>query len=84
MSFDLREFEFCVVRVHGLDLILSGSSQNLDDLDQLVHSRFSWEYGLTHQEFSYNTTDRPNVDNISVFCTPEDQLRCSIVTGTYI
>lgn len=38
VSFDLREFELRVVGVHGMDFIFCWSSQNLDNLHQLVYA----------------------------------------------
>lgn len=52
---------FHVVGVHGANLIASGSSQDLDDLNQLVDTRLTGEQGLTEHELSHDTTSRPNV-----------------------
>ena len=52
---DNREAEFSVVGVHGLNLFLGGSTQNLDDFDELINSIFTWEDGLSEHEFSHHT-----------------------------
>jgi hypothetical protein len=41
MRLDLRELVFHVVGVHGADLVASGSSQDLNNLDQLVNTRLT-------------------------------------------
>jgi hypothetical protein len=44
------------VGVHGLDLIPRRSTQDLDDLYQLVDTRLSREEGLTEHQFGHYTT----------------------------
>ena len=53
--FDLREFEFGVVRVHGMDLVSGRSTENLDDFDKLVYARITREYWLSKEKFSDDT-----------------------------
>lgn len=43
MGFDLRELVFHVVGVHGPYLFFRGCSEDLDDFDELIDSRFAWE-----------------------------------------
>jgi hypothetical protein len=43
MRFDLREFVFHVIRVHGPYLLFRGCSEDFDDFDELVDSRFTGE-----------------------------------------
>lgn len=38
VGFDLRELVLHIVGVHGSDLFPSGSTQNFDDLDELVNA----------------------------------------------
>ena len=47
MRLDLREFVLHVVGVHGADLVARRRTQNLDNLDELVDTGFSWEKGLS-------------------------------------
>lgn len=58
---DLRELVFHVVGVHGANLVASRSSQDLDDLDQLVNTRLTREQGLAEHELSHDTTSRPDI-----------------------
>lgn len=53
---DLWEFVLHVVGVHGTDLIPSRSTKHLDNLDQLVNTRFSGEQGLTEHELGHDAT----------------------------
>jgi len=64
MRLDLREFVLHVVWVHGANLITCWGSQNLDDFDELVDSRFSWEKRLSEHEFCHNTSSGPNVCHV--------------------
>jgi hypothetical protein len=52
---------FHVVGVHGADLIASGSSQDLDNLDQLVNARLTGEQRLTEHELSHDTASGPDI-----------------------
>src|SRR5690242_4155109 len=61
MRLDLRKLVLHVVRVHGTDLVSCGCAENLDDLDKLVDTRFTWEQRLSKHEFSHDTTGRPYV-----------------------
>jgi hypothetical protein len=47
MGFYLWEFELRVVGIHLSDLLPRGGAENLDDLDELIHTRVPWEDGLT-------------------------------------
>jgi hypothetical protein len=58
---DLGELVFHVVGVHGADLIASRSSQDLDDLNQLVDARLTREQRLTEHELSHDTASRPDI-----------------------
>jgi hypothetical protein len=58
---DLGELVFHVVGVHGADLIASRSSQDLDDLNQLVDTRLTREQRLTEHELSHDTASRPDI-----------------------
>lgn len=61
MSLDLGELELRVVGVHLSDLFLGGCPQDLDDLDQLIHSTVPWEDGLTQQELCKHTPCTPDI-----------------------
>lgn len=43
MRLDLRELELCVVGVHGIDLLPSGGTQDLDDLHQLIYPALTYK-----------------------------------------
>jgi len=43
MRFDLREFVFHVIRVHGPYLFFGGCSEDFDDFHQLIDARFARE-----------------------------------------
>jgi len=58
---DLGELVFHVVGVHGADLVASRSSQNLDDLDQLVNTRLTGEQRLTEHKLSHDTASGPDI-----------------------
>lgn len=49
------------VRVHSLDLLPGGCSKDLDNLDQLIDTRFTREEGLSQHQFSHHTSCRPNI-----------------------
>jgi hypothetical protein len=49
------------VRVHGLDLVPRGRSEDLDDLDELVDAWFSREKGLAQHQLSHDTSRRPDI-----------------------
>lgn len=61
MRLDLGELVLHVVGVHGADLLAGGSSQNLDDLDQLVDAGLSLEKRLAEHELSHDTSGGPDV-----------------------
>lgn len=50
------EVGLAYIRVHGLDLVPRGCTQHLDDLDQLVNSRLSWEERLSQHQFGHDTS----------------------------
>ena len=43
MRLNLRELELCVVGVHGVDLLPSGGTQDLDDLHQLIYPALTYK-----------------------------------------
>lgn len=53
---DLRELVLHVVGVHGPNLVASWGAQHLDDLDQLVNTRFAREERLTKHQLRHNTS----------------------------
>ena len=59
---NLRESVFFVVRVHGLDLLLGGSSKDLNDFNQLVDTTFTRENRLSKHKLSDDTADRPHIN----------------------
>jgi hypothetical protein len=81
---DLWEPVFFVIWVHGLYLFFRWSSQNFDDLDELVNTAFTWENWLTEHEFSDDTADGPNINIGCVVRITEDKLRCPVVSRTYV
>lgn len=81
---DLWEPVFFVIWVHGLYLFFRWSSQNFDDLDELVNTAFTWENWLTQHEFSDNTADGPNINICSVIRITENKLRSPVVSRTYV
>lgn len=58
---DLGELVLHVVGVHGADLLAGGSSQDLDDLNQLVDAGLSLEQGLAKHELSHDASGRPDI-----------------------
>ena len=55
-----------VIRVHGTNLLPSGRSQDLDDLDKLVDTRLSRKQRLTEHELCHDAAGRPDIwPNIS-------------------
>lgn len=67
------------VRVHGPDLFPGGSTENLDDLHQLIDTRLSREERLAKHQLGHHTTRRPNIDVGSVVCSAKDELRGTVV-----
>jgi hypothetical protein len=61
MRFDLWEFMFHVIRVHGANLFSGWSAENFDDLYQLIDARFAREQWLAEHEFCHDTARRPNI-----------------------
>lgn len=59
---DLRESVFFVVWVHSLNLLFGRSSQDLNNLNQLIHTTFSGEYRLSKHQLCNHTPYRPNVN----------------------
>lgn len=84
MCFDLREFKFCIIRIHAFNLFSSRSSQNLDDLNKLINSTFTRKQRLSKQQFNQNTTNRPDITSCSIFSCSKNKLRCSVISWTYI
>ena len=58
---DLRELVLHVVGVHSPNLLPSGRTQDLDDLDQLVDTRFTGEERLSQHQLCHDATRRPYV-----------------------
>lgn len=58
---DLRELVLHVVGVHGANLLPSRRAENLDDLDQLVNTRFTWEQRLTKHELGHDASRGPHI-----------------------
>lgn len=61
MRLDLWKLVLHVIRVHGTDLVPRRSSQDLDDLDQLINSRLAREQRLTQHEFGHDTSSGPYI-----------------------
>ena len=59
---DLWEPVLCVVWVHRKNLLSRGSTQDFNNLDELVNPAFAREDGLSKHELSDDTADRPHVD----------------------
>lgn len=55
MRLDLRKLVLHVVWVHGPDLIPRWSTQNLDDLHELIDSGLSREQRLSEHQLSHDT-----------------------------
>lgn len=54
VRFDLREFMLHVIRIHRLNLIASWSTQNLDDLYQLVDATLPREQRLAKHQLCHH------------------------------
>lgn len=61
MRLDLRELVFHVIGVHGANLFPSRGAKNLDDLHQLVNSRFTREEGLPQHQLGHHAASRPHI-----------------------
>lgn len=61
MRLDLRELVLHVIRIHGTDLVPRRSSQDLDDLDQLINARLAGEQRLTQHELRHDTSSGPYI-----------------------
>lgn len=59
--FDLREFVFRVVWVHGADLLLGGGAEHFDDLDELVNAGFTREDWLAEHQFRHDAAGTPYI-----------------------
>ena len=81
---NLWESVFFVIRIHGLYLFLRWSSQNFNDLHELVDTAFTWENWLTEHEFSNDTADGPNINIGSIIRITEDKLRSPVISRTYV
>merc|ERR1719174_2188957 len=80
MRLDLRELELRVVRIHRHELLARWGSQDLDDLNELVHPAFAREQGLTQNHLCHYASHRPDVDAAGVVRRAKDKLGCAIVT----
>lgn len=58
---DLRELVLHVVGVHGANLLPSRRSENFDDLNQLVNTRFTGEQRLTKHQLGHDTSSGPHI-----------------------
>ena len=58
---DLWELVLHVVRVHCPNLVPSRSAKNLDDLNQLVDSRFAREQRLPKHQLCHDATGGPDI-----------------------
>jgi hypothetical protein len=54
---DLRELEFSIVGIHGLDLLFGWGAEDFDNFDQLVNSALSGEDGLAKEKLGNDTSD---------------------------
>ena len=79
MRLDLREFELCVILVHGLDLLARGRAHDFDDFYELIHIAVAREEGLAEHELRKDTPKRPRVNRRSVVRGSENQLRRAVV-----
>jgi hypothetical protein len=61
MRLDLWELVLHVVRVHGTDLVSRWSTQDFDDLDQLVNARLAREQRLTKHELGHDAACGPHI-----------------------
>lgn len=61
VGLDLRELVFHVVRVHGANLLTGRSSEDFDNLNELVNARFAREEGLSEHQFCHDAASGPNV-----------------------
>lgn len=61
MRLNLGKLMLHVVRVHGSDLFSGWSPENLDDLDELIDTRLSWEERLTQHQLGHHATSRPDI-----------------------
>ena len=61
VSLDGWELEFRVVLVHSFNLLPTRSSENFDDLHQLVHGTLPGEQGLSDQQLRENAAQRPDI-----------------------
>jgi len=61
MWFDLREFVFHVIRIHGSYLFFGRSSEDFDDFNELIDTRFSWEQRWSSKQFRHNTSSWPDI-----------------------
>ena len=80
MSLNRGKFEFGVVLIHGLDLLLGRCTQDLDDFHQLVYPTFTGKERLPEHQLSHNTPCGPNIDAGSVVGRTKDQLWSPIVS----
>jgi len=61
MTLNLRELEFRVVWIHFAYLFSCRCAQDLDDLDELIHTGIAREDGLAQQQFGQNATGTPDI-----------------------
>ncbi len=61
MRLDLRKFVLHVVWIHGADLVARRSSQDFDDLDELVDTRFAGKKRLAQHELCHHAACRPHI-----------------------
>ena len=70
--------------VDGVDVVLSGSPNDLHDPVQLVECGCAWEDGLTQEQFSQDAAQTPHVDALGVLVAPEEDLGCAVPSGCHI
>ena len=61
MRLDLRELVLHVVGVHRANLVSCRRAENLDDLDELVDTRFTGKQRLPKHKLSHDTTSGPDI-----------------------
>mmetsp|Transcript_63337 Transcript_63337/g.137841 ORF Transcript_63337/g.137841 Transcript_63337/m.137841 type:complete len:275 (-) Transcript_63337:140-964(-) len=84
MRLDLRKLEFCVVRVHCHEFLASRRTQDLYDLNELIHAALSGEYWLSKDKFCGDARCGPDVNDCRVVRSAEDEFGSSVIPGADI
>jgi len=79
---DGGELELGIAWVHAMDLVLSWCAEYLNNFNELINARLSWEKRLTNKKFSNNAAHGPDIDSWGVVSSSKDELRSSIVART--